>query len=785
MIYHSIKIFLRNFLKQRSYTIINIIGLAIGLSCALLIYLWIQDEKSYDQFHTDLDRIYQVYRETSFNSGEKGVDEIQSGALVQPLVDEYPDIELAASMTWPQNMQLKFGEKSVKKTGFYVDSLFLEIFSFSLIVGESSVALDDPNSIVISENIADIFFGSAENAVGKTLQVLDLNHEFNVTGVVKNAPHNSSIQFDYIIPFRYFAKGKPWVNNWGNTGLVTYAKLVPNAIKEEVDKKIAGLPNSKSEHIGYELFLHPFSKKRLFSELDGSRNASGRITYVYLFSIVAVFVLLIACINFMNLATARATKRSLEVGVKKVVGAKKNALVIQFLVEALFTTVISMVASLIISELLLPQFNELTGKDIDIPYSSPEFLGIIVTLILITTLSAGSYPAFYLSSFNPSAVLKGSKKLQTKSILRKVLVITQFTLSTILIIGTVGIYKQIDYINTKNLGLDKENVVSFSTEKGIYDKADAFKNDLLQIPGVENMSYTSDNPTAVGSATGDPTWAGKNPELDSYFYVLSVDFDFLKTFKIPLADGRDYDPNRLTDSTSYVINQKAAEIMGLNDPIGKELMFWGDTGTIIGIAEDFHINSMHHPIEQLIIRIERYEPETVFIRLAAGNIPTTIGKIEALFKEYSPEYPFEYEFLDEQHTARYRSEIMIGELAKYFSFITIFISCLGLFGLSSYMAEQRTKEIGIRKTMGATIPSLVFLFSKSFMILIGISFLLAIPFGHYVMQLFLDGYAYKVPIGLEVYLFVGILTIFIAWSTIAFQSIKSAMRNPVDVLRYE
>ncbi len=488
----------------------------------------------------------------------------------------------------------------------------------------------------------------------------------------------------------------------------------------------------------------------------------------------------------MNLATARATKRSLEVGIKKVVGAHRKLLITQFLVEAFAITVLATMVSVLISELLLPTFNEITGKSMTFPFTSPLFLGSVCMLIALTTLMAGGYPAFYLSSFSPSVVLKGNNKLQSKSRLRQVLVVTQFTLSTILIIGTVGIFKQIHYINHKNLGLDKENVIGFSTRQGINERVQSFRQEALAIPGVEQITFASDNPIMIQSTTGDPTWHGKDPNEDANFSITSVDFDYLKTFKIPLKLGRDYDPALSTDTTSCLINEKTAAILGFDNPIGEELWFWGDTGRIIGVVEDFHHNSIHNPIEPLIIRIARRNPpQGAFVRIARGTTKETLASIEELFKKYDPEYAFDYNFLDELHKANYKSELMVGQIANYFAFIAIFISCLGLLGLSSFMAEQRNKEIGVRKVMGATVSSILILFSKGFIHLIAISFLLAIPFGYYMLEEFLENFAYRTSIGVEVYLLVGVGTITLAWLTTAFQSIKAARKNPVEILRYE
>lgn len=587
-----------------------------------------------------------------------------------------------------------------------------------------------------------------------------------------------------------FEKTNPWVKTggWGNFSFSTYVELKSAASEAAVNKKIKDIVGRYDE-VNKEstLFIQPFKRWHLYSEFKNGVNTGGRIEYVRLFMILALGILLIACINFMNLTTARSVKRAKEIGIRKVVGAFRFALIRQFIGEALLIVLMAIIISLALVMLVLPLFNQLTGKQIHIPLADPTFWLIITGLLLITGFISGSYPALYLSSFKPVRVLKGSLKFSSGALwFRKGLVVFQFMLSIILIIGTIVVSKQVDYIQTVNLGYDRENLLYIPLEGDLTSKYQLFKTQLLQMPGIKDVSRITDIPTQIENSTGGVEWKGKDPTADMQFTQSAVGYDFIKTMHLQLEQGRDFSKDFATDSVGYIINESALKRIGYKDPVGKPLTFWQKKGTIIGVLKDFHFNSLHVPINPLVLRLgENIEWGNALVKTEPGKTKEALVSLEKVCKNLNPKFPFTYKFSDEEYQKLYKSEQVVSQLARYFAFLAIFISCLGLLGLVMFTAEQRTREIGIRKVLGATVPNVVGLLSKDFLSLVLIANLISWPLGWWAMSKWLQNFEYRISISWWVFALAGLAAVLIALLTVSYQAIKAAIANPVKSLRTE
>ena len=778
----------RAFRRQKAYSFINVSGLAVGLACSLLIVLWMQDEVSYDRFHDEGDQLYRVMR-NYFSDDQIYTWTAIPKPLAQVLEDDYPEITDAVLMTWQETILLTTGDQAFREDGHHAGPAFFEIFSFPLLQGNPATVLADPHSIVLSESLARKLFGpdwQAEGAVlGQTIR-MENRLDLTVTGVFEDVPATSTLRFDFVIPIEEFIERNGWVEHWGNSGLRLFVRLQEDADPEQVTAKIANVIKENHESADALLFLQPYTDIHLYSDFEDGQLVGGRIEYVRMFGIVALFILLIASINFMNLSTARSARRAREIGVRKAVGATQRTLVGQFIGESVLTALLALVLGLMLVLLALPAFNELTNKSIAINFLDPMTWLTLLGLALLTGLLAGSYPAFYLSSFNVIGVLRGAVTRRPGAVgVRKGLVVFQFALSTLLIIGTLTVYTQIDYIRSKNLGMDRDNLLYLNLEGGIAEQYDAFKQELLQKPGITGVTTSSQNPLSVGSSTSDPTWDGKDPESEMLFHIINAHYDFIETMKMEMADGRIFSKAFATDSVNYVINEASARAMGMDNPVGQRLEFWGQEGEIIGVVKDFHMNSFYEPIEPTIIRLDPDNTWMLFVRTEAGKTQEALAGLEALYTTFNADYPFEYRFLDENYERTYRSEIVIGKLANFFAILAVFIACLGLFGLASYTAEQRAKEIGIRKVLGASVPNLVALLSREFIALVLVAFVLAIPAAYYLMNQWLSDFAYRVDLSWPTFLMAGLAALGIAWLTVSYQSIRAALANPVTALRTE
>ncbi|MBS1597366.1 MAG: ABC transporter permease [Bacteroidetes bacterium] len=781
MLRNYLKTAWRNLQRSRMYSFINIAGLATGLACAILITLWIKDELSYDQFHTNGSQLYRVMAIT--NWGELNATATVPSNLNLALKKDIPQIKYVATVS-DDHILLTVGNNSFKEKGYYATSDMLRMFSFDLLHGNINTALDAPDKIVITQKLAEKYFGN-ENPIGKIIKI-NTAEPFVVTGVVKNIPANSSLQFDWLIPFEYFRKKNEWLDKWGSYSTYMYAMLTPGTSLEKINSRLKHfLTEEKKEETEDEIFLQPFTEVYLHGNFKNAKPDGGRIEYVRLFSIIAIFVLVIACINFMNLTTARSIKRAKEVGIRKVIGAERKAIIAQFLGEALLLTLLSVLLALIIAELSLPAFNELTGKTIRISFLDPSFLVTMAIITLITGLISGSYPAFYLSGFRPVHVLKSAiNKSGSKHILRKVLVVFQFSLSTILIISTIIVNKQVEYIKNKNIGFNKENLLSMAIEGDTYNHLDAVMQDLSTMPGIISTTAISDYPIDIQGTSADLSWPEKAPNQVVTISATWVGYDYLKTLGVPLTAGRDFARDR-SDSNSYIVNESAVRMMNLKNPVGQQIKFWVGAGPIIGVMKDFHIQSLHKAITPLILCLQPKNAAGILVRTQPGKTQQAIASLKSVYEKYNKSYPFEYHFIDELYEKNYKSEIMVSGLTNAFAVMAIFISSLGLFGLATFTAEQRTKEVGIRKVLGASVGDIARLLSKDFMRFVLLAILIAIPLSWWAMSYWLQDFAYRVAMSWWIFLMAGLAAVIIALLTVSFQAIKAAIANPVKSLKTE
>jgi predicted permease len=785
MIRNYLKIALRNLLKNKIYSVINITGLALGMACSLMIMLWVQDEIAMDAFHTNGDRLYRVM-ENQFYSGKIETYASTPGILAENIVKDIPEIEKASQFLWEEQPLFTVGNNFDKEKGRFVQGDFLTMFSFDLEKGDPRTALKRPDGVVISQKLAKKYFPN-QDPLGKTIRV-DNTADVMVTGVLKEISDHSSVKFDFLMSFDNWLKRNEWAKEWGNNGPRCYVLLSKNASLAKVNAKIKGYIKSKNKNSNVELFLQSFPEFYLYSNWESGKQNGGRIDYVEIFSIIAIVILAIACINFMNLATARSVKRAKEVGVRKVVGAAKRILVGQFIGEAILIAFFALLFSILIAFLLLPTFNKLTEKQLSLNFGDPSFLLLLVAFTVITGIVAGSYPALFMSSLNPVVVLKGSLKFKPNATyFRKGLVVFQFALSIILIVGMIIVYRQIEYIQTKNIGFDRENLIYLPLEGNLSKSFASFKQDLLNQPGIKTVTCSQSSPLEVGSSTQGVRWPGKDTTQLLLFANNAITYDYIKTMGITLLDGRDFGPEYGTDTTNYLINEASAKKIGYKDPVGKELTMWGRKGTIIGLMKDFHYNTLHSAIEPLILRLQ---PKTenwgvVIIRTQPGQTKNAIANTEKVYKKFNSGYPFNYLFADQEYANQYKSEAVVSKLSNYFAFLAIFISCLGLFGLAAFTAEQRTKEIGVRKVLGAGVMNLVGMLSIDFIKLVLIATLIAFPVAWYFLKNWLEKYVYRIDIEWWYFALAALAAVAIALLTVSYQAIRAALMNPVTSLKTE
>jgi len=792
MIKNYFKIAWRNLVKNKAHSFINIAGLSVGLACSLLILLWVQSELAIDAFHKNGGRLYRVYERLYYDNKIDG-QYFTPGLLAEQLKKEIPEVQYSTAAAFGFNEQHTFnvGYKILKLKGSSADSDFFKMFSYPLLQGNAANALNSPSGIAISQAMAVDFFGSPQAAIGKTIRY-DNRQDFTITAVFANVGANSSLKFDFLINWISFIKDNPWSTHWDNNGPATFIQLRAGADPVLVEKKITHFLDhlDKFEKKGTfteELGLQPFDQQYLHGNFKDGKFGEGRIEYVRLFSIVAMFILLIACINFMNLTTARSVKRAREIGIRKVVGAVKSVLIKQFIGESLFLTTIAVAVSLVVLMALLPVFNQVTQKQIELPFNQFYFWLKLAGITLVTGLIAGSYPALFLSSLNPVKVLKGTIKLDMRTtLLRKGLVVFQFVLSVVLIIGTIIVSRQINYIQSIALGYDRENLVYIPLEGDLIKNYEVFKNEALKLPGIMAVTRTDNTPTDIVNSTIGVQWDGKDPNTKVAFSNASVGYDFVRTMKLQLVSGRDFSKDFPSDSVGYIINEAGLKRIGYANPIGRSFTMWGQKGKIIGVVKDFHFNSLHEQIKPLVLHYgEKDGNGSMLVRIMPGQTKEALAGLEGLATKLNPAFRFTYTFSDDEYNKLYNNEQIISKLSNAFAFLAIFISCLGLLGLAMFTAEQRIKEIGVRKVLGASVTSLFALLSAEFLWLVLIALLIATPIALYAMNGWLRGFVYHAPVQWWMFLLAGAIVIFIALATVSFQAIKAALINPIKSLRSE
>ena len=790
MLKNYLKTAFRNLWKNKTYSFLNIFGLAVGVTCAGFIFLWVEDELSYNHNYAKRDQLYQVMENQAYE-GKTYTFSATPGLLGPSMKEEIPGIISACRTTWGNYTLFTLDDKALYQVGYYVDSSFFDMFGLPFLQGNPRNAFSQLKSLVITEKMAKKFFGNERNVIGKTLKK-DNKDEYVISAVIGDLPENSTLQFDWLASFKPFFDRNEWLMNWGNNGIQTFVELDKQTNPQLLNKKLAGYIKSKDTGAIAEPFLFSMNDWRLRSNFEEGKQTGGRIQYVRMFSTIAWIILLIACINFMNLATARSEKRAREVGVRKVMGAGKNSLIAQFIGEAIFMSFLSVFLAIIIMYLILPLFNAIVTKHLSIGLSEPIHIFALLAIALICGLIAGSYPAVYLSSFNPIWVFKGLKvKGSAPAFIRKGLVVLQFTISIALIIGTIIIYQQIQHIKNRDLGFNKNNLMQTGLRGEMRKNFPAIKHDLLQSGYVENAAMSNLNMLYMGSSTNDFRWDGKDPAKKMLITQDYITPEYLSTAGIKIKQGRDFHAIAATDSQSVIINETLAKMIG-KDVVGKIL--YRDTSatgsiqyTIVGVTSDFLFDDMYGKPDPLVFMCY---PEDNFgyfyVRLKKGvNTEKAVAKVESIVKNNNPGYPFDYIFVDDEFDRLFRSEMLIGKLSRVFAILAIIISCLGLFGLAAYTAERRTKEIGIRKVLGASVSGITRLLSTDFLRLVFISAIIAFPLSWWFMHKWLQNYAYRIEIDWWVFVLAGLLALVIALLTISFQSIRAAIANPVKSLRTE
>ena len=785
MIHNYLKTTFRNLWKNKGFTFLNIFGLGIGIACASLIFLWVEDEINFNNYFSNKENLYKI-KDSQTYDGTTFTFDATPGPLAAGIKTEIPGIKNTARSSWEQQSLFSLGDKNIYERGMYVDSSFLKMFQLEFVQGNAGTAFQQLHSLVITEKMAHKFFGN-DNAIGKSLRV-DNNASSVVTGVIKDLPESVSFQFEWLAPFKIFENQNNWLQSWRNNGVLTYVELQPGADTKAINRKLYNYVQSKARDAEAKMSIYPMSRWRLYDSWKDGKEVPGRIRYVHLFSLIAWIILLIACINFMNLSTARSEKRAREVGVRKVLGAGKSKLVGQFIGESVIMALISAVVAVCIIFAVLPAFNSLVEKQLSIRLFQPLHISALLAIALACGLVAGSYPAFYLSSFNPVAVLKGIRIKMNGSagFIRKGLVVVQFSISIILIISTIIIYKQINHAKNRSLGYDKENLIYLPLQGKLKEHFNAVKNDLVQTGVVKDAALSQSTVLQLGSNTGDFQWQGKDPDKQVLITVESVSPEYTATMGMRIEKGRNFYDDLKSDSGNIIINQTLAKIIGDKNIIGSLITNGDNKFTVVGVIGDFVYNNLYSPSSPLILFPDTSGTNFLTIRLKkTSNVAGALAKVENVIKANNPGFPFDYKFVDDQFDQFFKTEMLIGKLASVFAFLAIFISCLGLFGLAAYTAERRTKEIGIRKVLGASAKGLAGLLSKEFLILVMISCLIAFPIAWWMMHNWLEGYEYRIPISWPIFLVAGLLAMLIALFTVSVQAIKAALANPIQSLRSE
>lgn len=785
MFNNYLKVSYRSISRHKGYSFINVMGLAVGMTCCILILLWIQEELSFDRFHQNSGNLYRLVEELKWSDGRTEFYGVAPAPLAPALKEEFP--EIAEATRFLPGRRVLVSSQTKKFYGQKIaqaDSAFLMMFTFPLIQGDPRTALLDPASILLTEEIAEKYFGR-KNPMGKNLEI-ENNGIYQVKGILKNIPANSHLQFDFLIPFN--PDRRIGIPESEVMLYYTYILLEPESSLRQVNLKIKdSFKKFAFSPIPVKLSLQPLKRIHLYSRFDVDMEGHGNITHIIIFSMIAGLVLLLACINFINLSTAQYSRRAKEVSLRKVVGAKRIDIIKQFYGEALMMSFLAAISAVLLSELFLPIFNEVSGKELTMNFTDNIYLGIgLLGITLITGVVSGHYPAWVLSAFQPANGLKGQLNLSRSSRSRRILVVIQFSISTTLLLSTIIVSRQADYMRNKRVGFDKEQVVYIPIRDSFRQNLASLKSELKAYPGIESLTTVSELPTHIVRTTDALDWPGKRPEENILMNLMSVDDSSLDTFRFEISEGRFFSDTFPADPTeSFVVNEAAVQAMGLVKPVGKPFQVWGTKGKIIGVIKNFHFRSMHHAIGPLIMRIQSDWSNYLCVRMKGGYIPDTLRLLENRWNRYSSKFPFEYHFLDSTFDHMYAVEYRTASIINYFSFLAIFISCLGLFGLSSFITAQRSKEIGIRKVLGATTFEVVTLLSQEFTRLVLVANCFAWPLAFYALGRWLQNFAYRINLGPLPFILAGGITLGIALVTVGYQSVKAAMANPVKALHSE
>ncbi len=792
MIKHNLLLFFRNIKKYKTTFFINLIGLSSGLTCVLLIALWVVDELEVDTFHENT--VYQIWNKFETPEGTR-VMTWTPPVLPDAMLAQLPEVIYATAQTlpeWYKNTPLRVNGKTTKASGIFAQKDYFTIFSYPLIEGSKNQVLTDINTIVISESLAKKLFGSPEAAIGKAIEwdLMKTQATHQVSGVFKDIPSNSTTQFDYVLPF------EAWKNaiihsggeiNWVSNNPATYIVLKEGTDAKEFASKIEGFSKLQNEDVTADLVMTKYSSNYLYGNFKNGKQVAGRMDYVYLFSVIALFILIIACINFMNLSTANASRRLKEIGVKKALGSSRKTLILQYFSESILTSFIALLVACILTIIMIPTFNDITGKSLSFELDLVK-TGLVLSIVLLTGVLAGSYPALHLSRFNPVSILKDQLKSSWSELwIRKGLVIFQFSLSIVLIIAVLLVSLQVQYVQSKSLGLDKDNVIYFGEEGRLKQHKKAFLEEARKIPEIVNIATTSQNIIGADiNMTAGMVWSGDQEERRSRFNELRIGHDFIETMGMVLKEGRAFSKKITTDSTSIIFNEKAIKMMGLDTPIGHTVRYGDIDYTIIGVLEDFHFKSLREEVNPMFFRLENKKRSSELVaRIAKGKEEIALTKLAKAYSQFNPGYSFDYTFLDSDFQAQYVAEQQVNKLSKYFAGLAIVISCLGLFGLATFTMERRRKEIGIRKTLGQGKTQITLLLSSEFVKLVGIAILIGLPISFMLSQNWLSGFAYKIDIKLWHFLSAGVITMGIALITVITQTITASNKNPIEALQQE
>ena len=802
MIKSFFKLVGRSLVRDRQFSLLNLVGLSIGLACTILIFLWINNERSYDKFHKNNARLYQVMQNEYSGDGSIQTFPNTPDLLAATMKQELPEIQEAVIAVPPDADENSRGVVAVngariKAQEMYVTPNFFDVFSYKLLEGNPHQALSDRSYVLLSKSLAIKLFHTTHDIIGKIVTwdrglaeqgSASMNGSYTVSGIFADVPGNSSQQFDLLFTHAQYFTHITHDIGWFSNSPPTYVLLKEGTNLTQLNKKLENFarkrfqPGTDQYKWAGTFFFQPYQDIHLYNHYENGKVAGGRIAYIQLFSIIAIGILIIACINFMNLSTARAAKRIKVVGIKKVMGATRAALILQYLGESMLMTLASLIVAAILATLLLPSFESITGQHFTLHFTTGAWITILL-ITLITGLLAGSYPALYLSGFRPVKVLKGgAERTGGEAFIRKCLVVFQFSLSAILILTVLVVYGQMQLVQNKNLGYNKDNILRMSNEGGIAHSQDAFLSDLRSLPGVAYASDMEGNILGDHSSGGGVDWPGKTKGME--FDILYLDYDLMETMGLQMKEGRTFDRNHPTDKDGLIFNETAIAMMHLKHPIGQPANLYGAKKQIIGVVKDFNYESLYKKIGPLAIGF-RDKNSNIFIRIRAGREKETLSQLASVYKKYNPGLPFEFSFLDKDYQALYAAERRVSDLSKYFAGIAIVISCLGLFGLAAFNAQRRQKEISIRKVVGASVKDVVILLSKDSLALVLLAALISFPLSWWAMHRWLEGFAYRISLSPGLFIIAGTALIVITLLTISFQSIRAAVANPVNTLKQD